>query len=247
MRSLNAAELLQVWDEGIGMPILEKTLLLLSKACGVEDRKGLGKLSIGNRDAKLLQLREWMFGFRLKNMAKCPRCSEMVEWETNTDDFHLQPVKHDISVETFFLIQDGFNIQFRLPDSFDISKYIVEQDLSSGTNALLLSCILNVTGVDNEKFTPAVLPATTWQALEERMSIEDPQADINMQIVCPHCQNSWNAAFDIMNFLWAEINNWAKHIMQEVALLARAFSWSERDILAMTPQRRQTYIEMVYP
>jgi hypothetical protein len=246
MRPLGAAELLQIWDEGTGMSLLEKTLLLLGRACEVEDWKQLGKLSIGNRDARLLQLREWMFGFKLKNLTKCPACSEMVEWETNTDELHLQPVNKDIAVETFTLVHDGFTIQFRLPDSYDISKFIAEQQLSPGINQLLSECIIDIMGADNEKHTPAALTPATWQTLEEHMSSQDPQADINMQIVCPFCQHNWNAVFDIMSFLWTEISNWAKHIMQEVALIARAFSWSEKDILAMSPQRRRLYIQMIY-
>jgi len=246
MRPLSAAELLQVWDNGTGMSLLEKTLLLLGKACATEDWKQLGKLSIGNRDAKLLQLREWMFGNKLRNMTKCPACSEMVEWETNTEALRLQPVKEDISVETFSLRQSKFNIHFRLPDSYDVLKFSTEGNQSPYIKQLLTECIIDITGADNEKYAPDVLPAIAWQTLEESMSKKDPQADITMQIICPYCQHNWNAVFDIMSFLWTEINNWAKHIMQEVALLARAFSWSEKDILAMTPQRRRLYIEMIY-
>jgi hypothetical protein len=246
MRPLSAAELLQVYDETTGMSLIEKALRLLGKACEMEDWKQLGNLSIGNRDAKLLQLREWMFGDKLKNMATCPACSEMIEWEASTEDLHLQPVKQDEFVETFSLLQDGFNIHFRLPDSYDVLKFSAEENQAFHINQLLTECIIDITGADNEKYAPDVLPALSWQALEESMSKQDPQADINMQIICPHCQHNWNSVFDIMNFLWAEINNWAKHIMQEVALLARAFSWSEKDILAMSPQRRQSYIKMIY-
>ena len=246
MRPLSAAELLQVYDEATGMSVIEKTWLLLGRACEIEDWKRLGNLSIGNRDAKLLQLREWMFGNKLKNMIRCPACSEMVEWECSTEDFHLQPVKQDEFVETFSLLQDGFNIHFRLPDSYDVLKFSAEENQLSHINQLLTECIIDITDANNEKYAPDVLPAIAWQTLEESMSKQDPQADINMQIACPHCRHQWNAVFDIMSFLWAEINNWAKHIMQEVALLARAFSWSEKDILAMPSQRRRSYIEMIY-
>jgi len=246
MRPLSAAELLQVWDNGTSMSLLEKTLLLLGKACGVEDWKQLGRLSIGNRDVRLLQLREWMFGTRLKNMAKCLACNEIVEWESNTAALRLQPVKEDLSVETFSLSQGKFHIQFRLPDSYDILKFNAEESQTAPISQLLTECIIGITGADNEKCTPDVLPLIAWQILEECMSKQDPQADISMQIVCPYCGHNWNAVFDIMSFLWTEINNWAKHIMQEVALLGRACSWSEKDILAMTPQRRRLYIEMIY-
>src|SRR3954471_3167193 len=123
MRSLNTQEFLQLWDESLDRPLLEKTLRLLSKACDIDDWKKLEKLSIGERDARLLQLREWIFGKKLKNLSTCPVCNETIEWETNTEDLHLQSVHQGLSVNTFYLQQNEFMIHYRLPDSYDISAF----------------------------------------------------------------------------------------------------------------------------
>jgi hypothetical protein len=66
-----------------------------------------------------------------------------------------------------------------------------------------------------------------------------------MLLTCPNCCNQWEGQFDIASYLWTEINTWARHMLQEVYLLARAFGWSEYAILTMSPQRRQLYLEMI--
>ena len=77
------------------------------------------------------------------------------------------------------------------------------------------------------------------------MSEEDPQADIRMNLICPACTNKWETRFDIVGYLWAEIDNWAYRLMGEVVVLARAFGWQEKDIVNMSARRRHLYIQML--
>ena len=43
---------------------------------------------------------------------------------------------------------------------------------------------------------------------------------------------------------WAEIDAWARRILREVNILARAYGWRESDILALGAVRRQIYLTM---
>ena len=56
---------------------------------------------------------------------------------------------------------------------------------------------------------------------------------------------SWQLTLDIVSFLWSEISSLAKRHLREVHTLAWAYGWSEADILAMSPARRQFYLESV--
>src|SRR5436190_1059028 len=103
MKPLTPAELLRIWEEGLDSPLLEKTLRLLAGSCAVSEHIDVSRLSIGERDARLLLIREWMFGKRLQNIANCPACAAITEWETNAQDLHLQPLSPDLSVRTFHL------------------------------------------------------------------------------------------------------------------------------------------------
>ena len=107
-----------------------------------------------------------------------------------------------------------------------------------------MDCILEVKK-DLNDFEISKLPDNVFNALEEQIEKEDSQADIRMLLSCPNCSNQWEVNFDILSYLWAEIDNWAKNILQEVALMARYFGWSERDVLSMSPKRRQMYLEML--
>lgn len=244
MRPLSSAELFQVWEEGLSQPLLEKMLRLLAKACSADDVNDIGRLSIGERDARLLQLREWMFGTSLKNITTCPHCSESVEWESETESLHLQKVNSGLSFRTFSLEKDSFRVQFRLPDSHDMLKILEEKNSHADSRKLLSDCILEIDR-NGDKYMEPELPESVWDALSQRMEEEDPQADIRMQMNCPNCSHQWEARFDIMSFFWAEINNWARRVMQDVCLLARSFGWPEKDILSMSVRRRQLYIEMI--
>lgn len=243
MRSLTTAELLQTWEDGLGQSLLEKTIRLLGRACAVEDYALLCKMSIGERDARLLQIREWMFGNRLKNMAGCPNCKALTEWETNTRDLYLQQIPPAPAVRTFSMEKEGYTVLFRLPDTNDVARALTDISRRNDPEKILADCLLE-SNKDGNKITAEELPASIWQLMNERMEKEDPQADINMKIACPVCNYEWEARFDIAGYLWAEINNWAQRIMQEVYLLARSFGWAEKDILNMSSRRRQLYLQM---
>jgi hypothetical protein len=49
----------------------------------------------------------------------------------------------------------------------------------------------------------------------------------------------------VVSFFWMEVESWAYRILRQVHALASAYGWSEGDILAMSPWRRQFYLEMV--
>jgi len=50
--------------------------------------------------------------------------------------------------------------------------------------------------------------------------------------------------FDIARYLWSEVHAWALRFLREVDLIARTYHWREEDILALTPTRRQAYLEL---
>lgn len=228
----------------MNQPLLQKTLNLLSLACPEMGSDAITMLSIGERDARLLLLREWMFGSRLMNMADCPECSERIEWDTNIEDIRLQSPQQRNSSKEFTLEADNFSIRFRLPNSIDISTVIASGAGQPDPAKLLALCVLEIQ-CSGKACEVDDLSGRALQALNRRMEKEDPQADIRMAISCPHCSYQWEAQFDIESYLWTEINSWAERMLQDVHKLASAYGWSEHDILNMSPVRRQLYLGMV--
>jgi len=46
-------------------------------------------------------------------------------------------------------------------------------------------------------------------------------------------------------YLWNEIDAWAYRTLQEVHTLAKAYGWSEEEILRLSAWRRHFYISLV--
>lgn len=243
MKRISTAELLQIWDDCYPLPVIEKSLYLLSVLYGTEINK-VSELSIGERDAGLLSFRKWLFGSRLINVATCPKCSTPMEWETDIESITLQEVHPDQAVKILKLESDGFKINFRLPNSSDVISAMANPGLSSDSSSFIAGCILEIQK-DQQTLVPEALPAEMFERIDQIMSNADPQADVTMLLNCPECEEKWEASFDIMNYLWLEIDNWAKHLMQEVAVLAKNFSWSESDILNLSIHKRKLYLDMV--
>ena len=242
MRNLTETELLNLWESCIDKPLIETALYLLAAADDT-DLKGVAALSIGQRDARLLQLREWMFGSRLKNTAECPQCLEKVEWENKVKDLHLQQILPETG-KIFDANVEGYNISFRLPDSNDLI-YLEKSSSPNPSDELLSHCVTAISSKDNEHIIIADLTVSIKEKINELMSKEDPQADIMIKITCPSCNYQWETGFDILSYIWTEINSWAKQILQEIFMLAKFFGWSEREVLEIGPKRRKLYLEMV--
>lgn len=224
--------------------LLQKTLNLLARACPELDPNAVAKLSIGERDARLLLLREWMFGSRLMNMADCPQCSERLEWGTNIRDIRLQSLQPHHSSREFSLELDDYSVRFRLPNSLDIAAVIANSPGQPDPAKILADCILD-SQCSGEDCKVEELPDKVIQALNQQMEAEDPQADIRIRLNCPNCSHQWGVRFDIVNYLWTEINHWAERMLVDVHKLARTYHWAEHDILNMSPVRRQLYLGMV--
>jgi hypothetical protein len=242
MRPLRSAELLDTWERFNRSSPVRKAISLLNVACSDGDPADPSLLNIGERDLRLIQLREWMFGTSMVNIASCPACRERLEWTTHTAALRYLPPAGSTAMLCFK--HYDFDISFRLPNTNDLllTEQINDQELA--TRKILTDCI-TAASRDGSVCEIADLTEDVLHALDERLAEEDPQANIQMNIHCPHCDHDWRSRFDIVNYLWTEIDHWAKNILYDIALLASAFGWAERDILNMTPHRRQLYLQII--
>ena len=82
-------------------------------------------------------------------------------------------------------------------------------------------------------------------AISRAMLEADPQAEISSASPVPPAAIEWDLLFDIADFFWTEIAAQAQRLLREIDALARAYGWTEREILSLPAQRRQTYLEML--
>ena len=216
--------------------------MLLVAACPETSADALQRLSIGQRDAHLLTLREWTFGPQLSSLTMCPSCSERLQLTFQVADIRAKP-EGEIA-ETYALSVAGYDVCFRLPDSRDLTAVAASDDFSATRRLLFERCLLTAQQHGDET-DAALLPAHVVDAVVERMAQVDPQADVELSLSCPACGHAWQATFDIVSFFWSEIDAWAHRVLRDVHALASVYGWREADILALSPWRRQFYLEMV--
>jgi hypothetical protein len=238
MRPLSSAELLNVWEQGLGQPPTLRALNLLSAACPETPPETLARLSIGQRDSLLLTLREWTFGAQLVSLVNCPQCGEKVELSFNVSDIRVEP---PAPVETLALAVGDYEVQFRLPNSLDLA---LVSDQAGAQQQILERCLVQAE-YEGQAVEAAKLPVELVEAIATRMTEADPQAEVQLALACPACRHEWQALFDIVAFFWDELNAWAYRLLREVHVLAAAYGWREEDIVALHPWRRQFYLEMV--
>ncbi|HNB52700.1 MAG TPA: hypothetical protein PK530_12190 [Anaerolineales bacterium] len=244
MQPLSASQLLGVWETGWTQSPLHRALTILTVAFPEISAEALASLPMGQRDARLLALRAQTFGPRLNSLAMCPACGERLELAFDVDDICVGEISdgHPPAPEaTLSLSLDDYSITFRLPNSLDLAAVTNEAD----PRQLLLTRCLLTAAHKGKPCSPTRLPQKIVQALVEKMSEVDPQADIQLDLTCPACQHEWLAAFDILAFFWTEIHHWAQRTLREIHLLAVAYGWSEHEILALSPWRRAMYLQMV--
>jgi len=236
-------EILEIWEQGEGRTLLENSLQLLRVSSVTSAQEDPVNLSIGERDIRLLQLRKQMFGPQFTNVAHCPACKEQVEWTTRVRDLMAIHKQHSLN-ELLDAYIDQYHIRFRLPNSNDVLYMAVEPDQQATAKTFLLRCIDTVEN-GGEPCGAAEIPEEILDRLDKHMAEHDPLAVIQMSLSCSACAHSWPLTFDIISYLWIEIDHWARHTLREVAQMAYAFGWSESDILAMSPRRRKLYLKMI--
>ncbi len=236
-----AAQLLEVWERALDQEPVRRALTLLAAACPQEPEGELAGWPLGRRDAALLAFRAELFGPQLEAIAQCPGCG--LEVELSFPAGSLGPVG---AAQPVTVRRDGFEVVLRAVTSNDLLSLESADAQPDAHTALVHRCIAGASagGVAVE---PASLPAGMVAALGEELGRADPAATTELALECPGCARHWLAPLHIASYLWAELHHWARRVLLDIHTLAHAYGWSERDILALPPRRRQAYLELVAP
>ncbi|MEO5627234.1 MAG: hypothetical protein ABIQ70_14615 [Dokdonella sp.] len=239
MRTPDASGLLDTWERGFNLPPPQRSLALLALAHPHAQRSELTALSLGQRDALLLRLRERLFGARLDFVASCPACAGVVESTLEMPELQLDmPPPPSLQI----LQVDERCITFRVPTLGDLIG--LPGNPLDARLTLVSRCLSNPSSSAETAQTTDTLSAQAIDAIGVAMSAADPSATADLALACPACGERWLVGLDIATFLWHEIDAWARRTLRDVHALARAYAWSERDVLALSPTRRQMYLEL---
>ena len=245
MRAPSSAKLLDAWERALSDAPALRPAALLASVCDGQSVDALALVPIGERDRRLLRLREWTFGPTLASVADCARCGERLEWMARVSDLSVtastEP-QSELAVDA-----GGYHARCRLPNSLDLLAVAGLTERTAAREVLLRRCLLDIEcqGETVSFEGGEALPAALCDAVAARMAEADPQADSWFHLTCPACGHQWTVSFDIGSFFWAEVTAWAERLLKEVHTLACAYGWREQDILTLGSWRRQYYLNLV--
>jgi hypothetical protein len=238
---LSPAATLDLWADAARRGAVERTLALA--AAGDDDGASpdeLARLPLGRRDARLLSLHGVLGGRTLEATAACPACGEQAEFAVAADALAERAGK---GVPPARVEAGGFVVSWRPPDSADLAAAGEAGDAAAAERVLLSRCVLAATGPDGE-VDSTELPAESRAAVADAMAASDPLAEVLVDVECPACGTAFLADLDVGGFVWAELRAHAQRLLRDVAVLARAYGWTEAEVLALDEVRRAVYLQL---
>jgi hypothetical protein len=236
-------EILALWEAGLEHSAARRALAMLECACPDRASAELARLPLGQRDALLLGARQRTLGETLEAVTDCPACGERVEVSLACAALigKDEPVPFDPTLSV-----DGYELTLQLPGSADLIAIESCADVDEATAELTKRCIHSALR-DGEIVAPMELPASVVIAAVERLAEGDPHSETLFALCCPACDENWSCELDVAGFFWKELRAHALRLLDDVHLLASAYGWNEAEILALSPARREWYLERVQP
>ncbi|HEY2937226.1 MAG TPA: hypothetical protein VGJ25_11545 [Gaiellaceae bacterium] len=241
MPDLSATATIDLWEAAERLAPVERSLALAAAAdASAPDVDELARLPLGRRDARLLGLHAALAGWSLEATAPCPACGEQGEFAVDASALLAQApeTRAPVPVEA-----DGFVVVWRPPDSRDVAAAASAGDAAAAESVLLGRCVTAVHGPDGE-IEAAALPTEVRDAVSRAMGDADPLAEVLVNVACPSCETVFIADVDVGGFVWAEVQALAQRLLREVDALARAYGWTEAEVLGLGERRRAAYLEL---
>lgn len=221
------ADLMLAFEKGEHAGPATRGAILLALLRPDLDAIARGAMALGDRDRALWSFKTRRFGKGSAMLAKaqCKTCDEWISLSLG-EGFDL-PSQNSSSAPCAYA---GKTWELRLPTQADLLR------AEARRGQLDLTALAPEAPWDD----PAFL-ALAETALDDA----DPAIDIVFDLACPECGTLNACGFDVVDFVWRDIEALAHRLFAEVSTLARAFGWSEAETLSLTPRRRSRYVEMV--
>lgn len=233
MRPLATAEVLALWERGATRHPLDRSAMLVAAALPEMAPESIADLPLGSVTTSLLALRAASFGAHIASHVDCERCGERLAFTLDTRSL-LQPAAAE---DTALHVVEVAGLRVRAPCLRDLAAVAAEADTGLAARSLLARCTLD--GASEH------VADATLRDVEDALETLDPNADLAIALTCAACGHDASAQLDAGALLWEEIGARAQALLREVHQLARAYGWSEAEILGLGAARRASYLAMV--
>lgn len=215
---MGVSAILAAWETGAARRPLDRAMAILW-AAGADDDGDPVDLPLAERDRRLLAVRAGTFGPMLPTRVTCPNCGMELEMDLDVRQLAaaLPPDKGGSG--------DG---RLRPLSSRDLAAV-------SGMEAVEMARTLRARLAETAEGDDA-------ETLDRQIEEVAEQAELAARVACADCGAEWYETLDVPAHVWADVETAALRLLGEVAELASAFGWSEREVLSLTPARRAAYL-----
>src|SRR5262249_29713940 len=100
----------------------------------------LRRLSLGRRNAALLEVRRRLFGSELGAFSECPACGEPLEFSVSAEAIANGALP--VADTAFTFEAEGYAVRFRLLDSTDLAAAAAAAGVNEARRVLVDRCVL---------------------------------------------------------------------------------------------------------
>ncbi|MEM9305178.1 MAG: hypothetical protein AAGE01_23915 [Pseudomonadota bacterium] len=227
---LDASAVIGLAEDASSSSVARWSFRLLQQAFPQADERQLLELPVGSRDRYVLMVRAQRISGPLRSEPVCGTCGATYELNLEPAAFGLAGASPWADPEPQAVEILGREVMLRPVNLGDV---IAVEAIGDPTQAAVLLAGRAV-GTDGTEL-PLEAVAGALEAL-------DPAADVWIETCCPECEAVETFALDPVHFVAHEFRQLSQRILQDVVDIARAFHWTERDILALSEQRRAYYV-----
>jgi hypothetical protein len=237
-------QVLELWERGAGLDPLDRAVVLAAAVPPVHPPEEVGTWPLGVRDARIVELQRTLGGSDLEVVTTCLACGEDLEFVVElatllaTADAARPPEPVHV---------DGWEVTWRPLSTTDLRAASRVGDAATADAVLVDRCILRAAPSSSTGPTPAddAAPSDDVRAaVVAAMAASDPLAEVLVDLVCPGCDGAVVADVVVADLVWAEVASRATRLLEEVAALARAYGWTEPEVLALSDRRREAYLRL---
>ena len=253
LRALSGAEeeFLAAHAEGL-LPAERTTELLARCVCRIGPEEAspetVLELTLGDREALLLEIRRLTFGDTVDAVVACPSpdCVERMDLELSVRDLLVDPysIDGDWREATVEAGATRHRIRYRVPTGADqLAAVRMADDLPAAARLVLERCVQSVG--DGEPVPLTEVSEELADALADLLADGDPQAELVLSLTCPECDTDFRLLFDVGDYLFRELAAQQDRLLEEVHQLALQYHWGEAEIMAMPTGKRRRYLELL--
>jgi hypothetical protein len=207
--------------------------------CEHPSRERLLQLTVGDRERLLLAVSARLLGAEADLLTSCPGCGNLAEVPVRFADLiSIEPMTPPDRIE-LASPAGGWIARCRPITGADLEK--AARSGAHGVRDLLVGCLLDLSDPAGQLRSPDSLPSECVADLADALAALDPAAECSAEIECPFCAGKIEALVDGFTVMRTAFGG-PQRLYEDVYHMARAYHWSEADILALPLRRRRHYL-----